>query len=144
MDRGREYRAADQGGVRGGDLANIARILNMYPKKGAVAVGSDADIVIWDPEATKKISAKKQVSRIEYNVFEGYECMGAPRMVLSRGRVAWEQGDIRAKPGDGDFVARPGQCAGASGQRDLEGGDPAEGREAGGCYALEGQRWKAI
>jgi dihydropyrimidinase len=70
-------------------------------------VGSDADIVIWDPAATKKISAKNQVSRIEYNVFEGYECKGAPRTVLSRGRVAWEQGDIRAKPGDGDFVARP-------------------------------------
>ncbi|MBL8902563.1 MAG: dihydropyrimidinase [Hyphomicrobiales bacterium] len=87
--------------------ANIARILNMYPRKGAVAVGSDADIVIWDPAATKKISAKNQVSRIEYNVFEGYECRGAPRTVLSRGRVAWEQGDMRAKPGDGDFVARP-------------------------------------
>ena len=79
----------------------------MYPMKGAVAVGCDADIVIWDPAATKKISAKNQVSRIEYNVFEGYECKGAPRTVLSRGRVAWEQGDMRAKPGDGDFVARP-------------------------------------
>ena len=86
--------------------ANIARILNMYPKKGAVMAGSDADLVIWDPKATKKITAKNQVSRIEYNVFEGYECTGAPNTVLSRGRVAWEQGDMRAKPGDGDFVAR--------------------------------------
>ena len=86
--------------------ANIARILNMYPRKGAVMVGSDADIVIWDPKATKTITAKSQVSRIEYNVFEGYECKGAPRTVLSRGRIAWDQGDMRAKPGDGDFVAR--------------------------------------
>jgi dihydropyrimidinase len=85
---------------------NIARILNMYPKKGAVMVGSDADIVIWDPKATKTITAKSQVSRIEYNVFEGYTCTGVPKTVLSRGRVAWEQGDMRAKPGDGDFVAR--------------------------------------
>jgi dihydropyrimidinase len=87
--------------------ANIARILNMYPRKGAVMVGSDADIVVWDPAATKKISAAKQISRIDYNVFEGFECKGAPRTVISRGRVAWEQGDMRAKAGDGDFVARP-------------------------------------
>jgi dihydropyrimidinase len=87
--------------------ANIARILNIYPRKGAVAVGSDADIVVWDPKATKTITAKKQMSRIEYNVFEGYACKGAPKTVISRGKVAWEQGDMRAKAGDGDFVARP-------------------------------------
>jgi dihydropyrimidinase len=86
--------------------ANIAKILNMYPQKGVVRVGSDADIVIWDPKATKKITAKKQISRIEYNVFEGFDCTGAPRTVISRGKVAWEQGDMRAKAGDGDFVAR--------------------------------------
>jgi dihydropyrimidinase len=85
---------------------NIARILNMYPRKGAVMVGSDADIVIWDPAATKKITAKKQISRIDYNVFEGFECKGAPKTVISRGKVAWEQGDMRAQAGDGDFVAR--------------------------------------
>jgi dihydropyrimidinase len=85
---------------------NIAKILNMYPQKGVVRVGSDADVVIWDPKATKKITAAKQISRIEYNVFEGYECTGAPRTVISRGKVAWEQGDMRAKAGDGDFVAR--------------------------------------
>jgi dihydropyrimidinase len=85
---------------------NIAKILNMYPQKGVVRVGSDADIVVWDPKATKTITAAKQISRIEYNVFEGYVCTGAPKTVLSRGRVAWDQGDMRAKPGDGDFVAR--------------------------------------
>ena len=77
------------------------------------------------------------MSRIEYNVFEGYECKGAPRTVLSRGRVAWEQGDMRAKPGDGDFVARPAERAGASGQCDLERCDRAEGREAGGGDAVK-------
>ena len=85
---------------------NIARILNMYPKKGAVRVGSDADIVIWDPKATKTISAKKQISRVEYNVFEGYVCNGAPKTVISRGKIAWDQGDMRAKAGDGDFIQR--------------------------------------
>jgi dihydropyrimidinase len=87
--------------------ANIARILNIYPKKGAIAAGSDADIVVWDPAGTKKITAKKQMSRIEYNVFEGFECKGVPKVVLSRGRIAWKEGDLRAKPGDGDYVHRP-------------------------------------
>jgi dihydropyrimidinase len=85
---------------------NIARILNMYPRKGAVMVGSEADVVVWDPAATKKISATKQISRIDYNVFEGFECKGAPKTVISRGKIAWEQGDMRAKAGDGEFVAR--------------------------------------
>jgi dihydropyrimidinase len=86
---------------------NIARILNMYPRKGAVMAGSDADIVIWDPAASKKITAAKQISRIDYNVFEGFECKGAPRTVISRGKIAWEQGDMRARAGDGDFIPRP-------------------------------------
>jgi dihydropyrimidinase len=85
---------------------NIARILNLYPKKGAVSVGCDADIVVWDPKATKTISAKKQVSRIDYNVFEGFKCTGLPVVTLSRGRIAWKDGDLRANPGDGDFVRR--------------------------------------
>jgi dihydropyrimidinase len=87
--------------------ANIARILNIYPRKGAVAAGSDADLVIWDPAATKTIRAKKQVSRIDYNVFEGYKCTGVPWITLSRGRIAWKDGELRAERGDGDFVARP-------------------------------------
>jgi dihydropyrimidinase len=86
--------------------ANIARILNLYPKKGAVAVGSDADLVIWDPEATKTISPKTQVSRIDYNVFEGFACRGLPRATLSGGKVAWIDNDLRAVPGGGQYVPR--------------------------------------
>ena len=85
---------------------NIAKILNMYPRKGVVRAGADADIVIWDPKATHTITAKKQFSRIEYNVFEGFKCVGMPRTVISRGKVAVEQGEMRAKAGDGDFVQR--------------------------------------
>ena len=72
--------------------ANIARILNIYPRKGAVAVGSDADIVIFDPAATKTISAKNQISRIEYNVFEGRVCNGAPVATIANGKLAWTAG----------------------------------------------------
>jgi dihydropyrimidinase len=86
--------------------SNIARILNVYPRKGAVAVGSDADIVIWDPEATKTISAKRQISRIDYNVFEGFSCRGLSRATLSRGNVAWLDGDLRAEAGGGEYVSR--------------------------------------
>jgi len=86
--------------------ANIARILNIYPRKGAVAIGSDADLIIWDPNATKTVAAKSQVSRIDYNVFEGFACRGLPRATLARGRVAWLDGDLRAEAGTGDYVAR--------------------------------------
>lgn len=86
--------------------ANIARILNIYPKKGAVAAGSDADLVVWDPAATKTITASKQVSRIDYNVFEGFACRGLPRVTLARGKIAWRDGDLRAQPGDGQYLPR--------------------------------------
>ncbi|MEQ9246084.1 MAG: amidohydrolase family protein, partial [Nitratireductor sp.] len=85
---------------------NIAKILNMYPQKGAIVVGADADIVIWDPEATKTISAKSQQSAIDYNVFEGIEVKGLPKTVLSRGEIVVEDGVVKPKPGHGKFVAR--------------------------------------
>ncbi|MDV6225042.1 dihydropyrimidinase [Nitratireductor aquimarinus] len=85
---------------------NIAKILNMYPRKGAIVEGADADIVIWDPEATKTISAKSQQSAIDYNVFEGIEVKGLPKTVLSRGEIVVEDGVVKAKPGHGKFVAR--------------------------------------
>jgi dihydropyrimidinase len=86
---------------------NIAKILNIYPRKGAITPGADADIVIWDPEATKTISARTQKSAIDYNVFEGVSVTGQARMTLSRGRIAYEDGDVKAGTGDGQFVERP-------------------------------------
>jgi dihydropyrimidinase len=86
--------------------ANIARILNVYPKKGAVAAGSDADIVVWDPQATKIISSNNQVSRIDYNVFEGFACRGLPRATLAGGKVVWIDNDLRAAAGGGRYVPR--------------------------------------
>ncbi|MFP3802905.1 amidohydrolase family protein, partial [Paraburkholderia sp. SIMBA_027] len=57
---------------------NIAKILNVYPKKGAILIGADADIVVWDPQLTKTISATSQQSAIDYNVFEGQKVKGLP------------------------------------------------------------------
>ena len=85
---------------------NIAKILNCYPKKGAILVGADADIVVWDPDKEKTITASAQQSSIDYNVFEGKQVKGLPRFTLTRGQVAVYDGEIRTKEGHGEFVAR--------------------------------------
>ncbi|GAB4388651.1 dihydropyrimidinase [Albidovulum sp.] len=85
---------------------NIAKILNCYPKKGAIMVGSDADIVVWDPEAEKTISARTQQSAIDYNVFEGQRVKGLPRYTLTRGLVAVNDGKVETREGHGEFVRR--------------------------------------
>ncbi|MDI9408915.1 MAG: dihydropyrimidinase [Candidatus Pacebacteria bacterium] len=86
---------------------NSARILNIYPQKGAIELGSDADLVIWDPRAEKTISAATQQSVIDYNVFEGYAVKGLPRYSLSRGEICYQDGKVDARPGRGKFVPRP-------------------------------------
>ncbi|KMK66624.1 dihydropyrimidinase [Puniceibacterium sp. IMCC21224] len=85
---------------------NIAKILNVYPKKGAILVGADADIVVLDPEKEKTITAASQQSAIDYNVFEGKKVKGLPRYTLTRGRVAVLDGQIKPMEGHGRFVPR--------------------------------------
>lgn len=85
---------------------NAAKILNCYPKKGAILVGADADIVVWDPKREKTISAKTQQSAIDYNVFEGIDVKGLPRFVLTRGKVSVEESTMKHEPGHGKFVPR--------------------------------------
>lgn len=85
---------------------NIAKILNCYPRKGAVLVGADADLVVWDPEKSKTITAASQQSAIDYNVFEGKEVKGLPRFTLSRGKVVVHDGEVRTQEGHGQFVSR--------------------------------------
>ncbi len=86
---------------------NIAKILNMYPRKGAILVGADADIVVWDPNKKKTISAKAQQSAIDYNVFEGKDVTGLPRFTLTRGHLAINDGKVDTREGHGEFVKRP-------------------------------------
>jgi dihydropyrimidinase len=85
---------------------NIAKILNLYPKKGAVLEGADADLIVWDPNREKTISAKAQQSIIDYNVFEGFKVKGLPRYVLTRGEVAITESKVDTHQGHGQFVAR--------------------------------------
>lgn len=85
---------------------NIAKILNVYPKKGAILEGADADIVVWDPNKEKTITAGTQQSAIDYNVFEGKHVKGLPRYTLTRGMVAVDDGEVKTHEGHGKFVER--------------------------------------
>ncbi|WP_413284294.1 dihydropyrimidinase [Vibrio sp. MA40-2] len=86
---------------------NAAKIFNLYPRKGAIAVGSDADIVIWDPAGEKTISAETQYSTIDFSIFEGMKIVGIPVTTICNGKIAWDKGEIKTQPGDGQYVTRP-------------------------------------
>ena len=103
-------------GVRGGRISlnrmvellstNPAKLFGLYPRKGTIAVGSDADIVVFDPEKRVKISAATHHSKSDYNLYEGTEVTGSPEVVLLRGNVLVEGDELVASPGIGQFVAR--------------------------------------
>jgi dihydropyrimidinase len=74
--------------------SNAARIFNVYPRKGRIAVGSDGDCIIWDTEATKTISASTHHQACDFNIFEGFKCRGLPVTTIVAGKVAWENGEV--------------------------------------------------
>src|ERR671931_559211 len=85
---------------------NPAKLFGLYPRKGTIAVGSDADIVVFDPEKQVTITAANQHSKTDYNLFEGTEVTGSADVVLLRGHVLVEHDELVAKPGIGQYVAR--------------------------------------
>src|SRR5712691_3346798 len=85
---------------------NVARYFGLYPRKGTIAPGSDADLVVWDSEKKLTISASTHHSNVNYNLFEGTEVTGAPEVVLVRGQVIVENDELVAQPGAGEFVKR--------------------------------------
>ncbi|CDG85002.1 dihydropyrimidinase [Janthinobacterium agaricidamnosum] len=86
---------------------NAAQIFNMYPRKGLIAVGADADIVVWDPQGTRTISAKTQFAKGGFNVFEGRTVRGIPSTTLAAGNVVFHRGELTAVEGAGRYVERP-------------------------------------
>ncbi|XDB55435.1 hypothetical protein AB1E18_008901 [Capra hircus] len=83
--------------------SNAAKILNLYPRKGRIIPGADADVVVWDPEATKTISASTQVQGGDFNLYENMRCHGVPLVTISRGRVVYENGVFMCAEGTGKF-----------------------------------------
>ncbi|XP_015431783.1 PREDICTED: dihydropyrimidinase isoform X1 [Dufourea novaeangliae] len=86
---------------------NAARIFNLYPRKGVIAVGSDADIVVWDPNRKRTISAETHVQAVDFNIFEGMEVHGVPEYVVVKGRVCVDECEVKVVHGFGNFIETP-------------------------------------
>lgn len=85
---------------------NAAKLFGLYPQKGTIAVGSDADIVVFDPDLTRTITADMLKSNADYSVYEGWEVTGWPVVTLRRGEIVFENGEVIGAPGSGQLVRR--------------------------------------
>jgi dihydropyrimidinase len=83
-----------------------ARLFGLFPRKGTIAVGSDADLVIFDPTREETISAKTHHMRVDYSMFEGIRVKGLPRQVLVGGKLTIDQGRFVGRTGQGRFLKR--------------------------------------
>ncbi len=110
-------------GVAGGKLSlnqfvavtstNAAKLFGLFPRKGTIAVGSDADIVIWDPQVKTILSATTQTQKVDYNLYEGMEQIGKPRHVFLRGRQIVTDGILQQEPA-GSYLRRKAYLAGGN------------------------------
>ena len=85
---------------------NAAKLFGLYPKKGVIAVGSDADIVVFDPEWTRTITADMLKSNADYSVYEGWSVTGWPVLTLRRGEIVFQEDAVSGAPGSGELVRR--------------------------------------
>ena len=84
---------------------NPAKIFGLYPKKGAIQKGSDADLVIFDPNYVHTIQHKTQHSGAPYTLYEGRRCLGKPILTMQRGKILVEGGEMKGRPGEGKFLS---------------------------------------
>jgi dihydropyrimidinase len=85
---------------------NAAKLFGLFPKKGTIAVGSDADLVIFDPNLTRTVENSMLVSNVDYSVYEGWEVTGWPSVTIRRGEVVYQNGRVIGQPGSGQIVHR--------------------------------------
>jgi dihydropyrimidinase len=85
---------------------NSSKIFGLYPRKGLLAVGSDADIVVWDPKGEKTLSEKTHFSKIDISIFEGMKMIGIPIITVLRGQVVFENNQVIANKGNGAYISR--------------------------------------
>jgi len=85
---------------------NIAKIFGLYPKKGAIVLGSDADLVILDPKLEKRITPEESLYEMDWYPFEGMRVKGWPVVTISKGKIIWENGQFQGKQGEGEFLRR--------------------------------------
>lgn len=85
---------------------NAARLFGLYPQKGTIAVGSDADLVLWDAEEKHKVGEDPLFSRAGFSIYEGIEVTGLPRITIRRGQIVFADGRVTALPGTGQLVWR--------------------------------------
>jgi dihydropyrimidinase len=85
---------------------NPARIFGLYPRKGVIAVGSDADLVLIDPRAQVRVTPETLHMQVHYSPYVGWELVGLPTTTISKGRVIVDEGQFLGKPGDGSFLER--------------------------------------
>ena len=83
---------------------NPTKIFGLYPRKGILQEGSDADVLIFDPSVTHTISAKEYPLKVGYSLFEGRVCLGSPFLVMQRGKILLEDGKLKAEPGQGMYI----------------------------------------
>jgi dihydropyrimidinase len=88
------------------NCTNPAKIFGLYPRKGALVPGADADIVIWDPEKRMKYGVAHSHQRTDYNLYEGWELVGYPEKVFLRGKLIVDGDEWIGKRGDGRFLKR--------------------------------------
>jgi dihydropyrimidinase len=86
--------------------ASAARLFGLYPRKGAIAVGCDADLALWDPQVRRVVDGARMHSRAGYSVYDGWTVQGWPRFVMRRGQLLLADGSSLAQPGQGQWIRR--------------------------------------
>ena len=86
---------------------NAAKIFNIHPQKGTIEPGADADVVVWDPERSRTISAETHNQNIDFSIYEGMTVTGVPAVTISQGNVVYEDGELKTVRGAGRYIKRP-------------------------------------